>query len=363
MITVQTIIEHMQHLADPKLAYSWDNVGLLIGSRDKEVTRILVTLDITPNCVAYALQEKVDMIVSHHPLFIKPLYSITNPLHLQLIQHQIAIYCAHTNLDVVKNGVNYALAEKLGLINTQNLDTAIDVEYYHVAVYVLSSHLKELKQAVFDAGAGKIEQYEECGITYPVDGQYKPLEGSNPYLGTAMHLEHAEEIKFEFFVDSTKLNPVIAAMLKAHPYETPAYAIYALKQKSPNYSLGLIGELSEKCTLEQFSQQVKKKLNAPFLRVWSGRKGDMDAMIKKVAICGGSGGSLLGKVQGNADVFVSADFSYHQFLDSTIPIIDAGHFYTENPVLVKITNELSDLGITLLEFEQKAHEINKLQIR
>ena len=356
--TVSNIVSHLHKIANPGLAYDWDNVGLQIGNPDQEVEKILLTLDVTNNAVEKAINEKADLIISHHPIIYKPIKKITNSLYLRLIQNNISVYCAHTNLDVVKKGVNFPLAEKLGLNNLEFLSAETGAKLYHVAVYVPQDSMIEVAKAIFKAGAGTIDNYKNCLNDYEVSGQFKPMEGSNPILGEQDKLEKVVERKLEFFVDSFKLQKVISAMKKAHPYETPAYAVYPQERQSENYGLGLIGNLKNKLTLRNFAEKVKKNLGAPFVKLWLADK-KQESLIQKVAICGGSGSSLLSQVYERADVFVSSGFNYHTLLDSKIPLIDAGHFYTENPVLENLKKMLSDFDVEIIELKVDEHEIKK----
>jgi dinuclear metal center YbgI/SA1388 family protein len=358
IITVSNIVSHLHKIANPGLAYDWDNVGLQIGNPEQEVKKILLTLDVTNNAVEKAINEKADLIISHHPIIYKPIKKITNPLYLRLIQNNISVYCAHTNLDVVKKGVNFALAEKLGLINLEFLSTETGAKLYHVAVYVPQDSMIEIAKAIFEAGAGTIGNYKNCLNDYEVSGQFEPMEGSNPILGEQDKLEKVVERKLEFFVDSFNLQKVISAMKKVHPYETPAYVVYPQERQSENYGLGLIGNLKNKLTLRNFAEMVKKNLNAPFVKLWLADK-KQNTIISKVAICGGSGSSLLQEVYGRADVFVSSGFNYHTLLDSKISLIDAGHFYTENPVIENLEKILADFKVEIIHLKADEHEIRK----
>ena len=356
ILKVSDIIVHIHKIANPSLAYEWDNVGFQLGDGNAEVKKILLTLDVTENAINKAIKENVDLIISHHPFIFKPINKITNPIYLKLIKNDISVFCAHTNLDVIKKGVNSALAEKLELQNVEFLTTESGASVYQVAVYVPSASMVKVADAVFASGAGIIGNYSNCMNDYEVSGQFMPQEGSNPVLGSIDKLEKVVERKLEFFVDSFKLNKVIEAMKKAHPYETPAYSVNLQSKPNENYGLGMLGELKQEMILEDFAKTVKENLKAPFVKLWKAGK-SADIKVKKIAICGGSGTSLISKVYGKADVFVSADFTYHTVLDSRIPLIDAGHFYTENPVLKNLREMLSVFDIEILEFKPDEHEI------
>ncbi len=361
ILKVSDIVAHINKIANPALAYEWDNVGFQLGDANTEVKKILLTLDVTENAINKAINENADMIISHHPFIFKPVSKITNPLYLKLIKNDISVYCAHTNLDVIKKGVNFALAEKLGLSNLEFLSNESGSKLFQVAVYVPSDSMVKVADAVFASGAGTIGNYSKCMNDYEVSGQFMPEKGSNPILGSKDNLEKVVERKLEFFVDSINLPKVISAIKKVHPYETPAYAVYPQEKQSENFGLGLIGELKNEITLEDFAKTVKKNLHAPFIKLWKAGK-PAKTKVKKIAVCGGSGTSLISKVYGRADFFVSADFTYHTILDSRIPLIDAGHFYTENPVLENLREMLSEFDLEILELKAIEHEIKDLKI-
>ncbi len=356
-IKVNDIIAHLHKIADPKLAYDWDNAGFQLGDADQEVKKILLTLDVTKNAIEKAICENVDLIISHHPFIFRPMKKVTNPLFLKLIKNNISVLSAHTNLDVIKNGVNFALAKRIGLSNLTFISQDINAKLFQLAVYVPKSHSGQVKKAVM-RNAGKIGNYIDCLTEYEVEGQFRPEAKSKPTIGKREKLEKVSEQKLEFFVDSIHLQKVIAALKKAHPYETPVYAVFPQERASENFGLGLIGDLEENMTLTEFAKSVKQSLQAPFVKLWKAGKPD-DFQVSRIAICGGTGTSLVSKVYGNADVFVSADFTYHTIIDSKVPLIDAGHFYTENPVLANLKEMLSEFELEIIELTADEHEISE----
>jgi len=356
---VNEIVGYLNKFAQPALAYDWDNVGFQIGDANHSVKKILLTLDVTENAIDKALAENCDLIISHHPFIFRPLKKITNPLYLKLIKNDIAVYCAHTNLDLVQGGVNTILAEKLGLQNCRFISQDTASKSIQMAVYVPENAANQVAEAILKAGAGKIGNYSDCLNTLPVDGQFRPLAESKPYLGTPHKLEKVKEIKLEFFVESINLPNTIKAMQRSHPYETPVYALYPQKQ-SKNFGLGLIGDLAAPEMMSDFAQRVKRELAAPTLNLWPA-KYSTAKQISRVAVCGGSGSSLLPKLTGQADIFVSADFTYHTILESKLPLIDAGHFYTEYPVLQVLENLLKKFDCEIIRLTPAEHEISHLQ--
>jgi len=342
------IVKYMNSLADPGLAMDWDNVGLQIGLPENEVSKILLTLDVTDNAIEYAIDNEIDMIISHHPLIFRPLKKITDNRIIQLIQNDIAVFCAHTNLDVVKKGVNFALADKLQLENLKFLSPETGSELYQVAVYVPQNSMGQLANELFKQGAGIIGDYSHCLNDYEVNGQFKPEDGSDPFVGKKGKLEKVVERKLEFFFESFKLKDVIRTIKKFQPYETPVYTVILQKRENNNFGIGLIGELSRKRSIEKLAHDVKMKLGAPFVKLWMADK-DLNTDVKKVAICGGSGSSLIKQIYCKADIFISADFTYHTVLESRIPLIDAGHFYTEYPILESLRHNLSGFDLKIIE--------------
>ncbi len=360
MIIVADIAKKIHAFAPTALAYDWDNPGLQVGDYNQPVHKVVVALDVTRVTLDYAYETEADMIVSHHPLIFRKLKNVTDPFLVELIRNKIAVLSAHTNLDVTPSGVNHKLAERLGVKNVSYISTDTGASLFHVAVYVPLDYMEIVADAVFGAGAGRIGNYRGCGNEYRVQGRFEPLDGAKPTIGKVGRVQTVEEIKFEFFADSTNLNAAIQALRKAHPYEEPVYVVYPLNQQSSNYGLGLIGEIDDAMPLNEFAERVKDRLEAPFVRLWQAEK-EQDAPVKKVALCGGSGSSLLSRVTGRADVFVSGDFTYHTLLDSRMPIIDAGHFYTEYPALEILQNVLSDCEVPVTKMPLELHAGSKLR--
>ncbi len=354
-VRVSDLIKIIHDFAPPALACEWDNVGFLLGDASCEVKKILLCLDITPDCVDKAVDSGTNLIISHHPLIFKPLKKITNSLYLKLIKNDIAVISAHTNLDITKGGVNHRLADIFGLQNLEILSRDSGNSLFQIAVYTPDSAVDDISQAVFSAGAGQIGNYSHCCNFFPVKAQFRPLAGSNPSIGELNKNTAVDEIKLEFFADSFNLNKVIRSIHKSHPYETPVIAVYPLKQNSPDYGLGLIGVLPEAVSISDFAHKVKNSLNSPTLKVWLADKSP-DSMITRIAVCGGSGASLISDASNRADLFLSGEFGYHSMLDSPIPLIEAGHFHTEFPVLHVLKKLLSTLDLQIDILPPDQHE-------
>ena len=325
-ITTSTLIKIIHDCAPPALAYDWDNVGFLLGDASTEINNVLLCLDITDRVVDEAIRIGANLIISHHPLIFKPIKKITNPLYIKLIKNNISVISAHTNLDIAPGGVNSQLAELFELTELQSLSTSIGSELYQVSVYILPSNQEILSQALIKNGARNLHYYPT-----------------------------PEEIKLEFFCDSFKLNKVIAAIHKNHPSPDPVYAVNPQNRENDVYGMGLIGILPEPLTISDFAHKVKDVLSSPFVRVWLANK-KPDTLIQKIAVCGGSGSSMISSASNRADVYLSGEFGYHSRLDSPIPLIEAGHFHTEFPVLKYLKKLLDSADVPAQIFPIASHE-------
>ncbi len=357
-IIVQDILDIMQKAAPEGLAMQWDNPGLQVGERSWKVKKILLTLDVTHGAVEKAIREKVDCIISHHPLIFKPLKSLTNETLLSLAWHRIAVYSSHTNLDIAPHGVNHALAEKIGLTDLEYITNETGSEWLHVTVFVPLTHAVRVRQVIAEAGGGLIGNYDQCASENQVEGHFRPLEGSDPSLGEYGKLQRVDEMKIQFFCENFRLDHVLQMIKSIHFYETPVYYAHPVKMENPAYGLGLIGKIPIMKSLKSFSLEVKEKLGCPKVNLWLADK-KITEKVKTIAVCGGAGGSLLRQLIGRADAFITGDINYHAMLESGIPIIDAGHFWTEYPVLAYLEEILKPCSIEIVKFTVKEHEISK----
>jgi dinuclear metal center YbgI/SA1388 family protein len=360
-IFVKDIVKILDTFAPKGLAMKWDNVGLQLGSPEWKVKKVLLSLDVTPNAIDKAIATGCSMIVAHHPMIFKPVKSLTNPLHLKLIENRIAVYCAHTNLDTIQGGVNTKLAETLGLKNIRFLSHETGAEWKYVKVFVPHDNVEEMIVELGKVGAGIIGNYNNCFNYHNVAGRFTPNEYANPSVGNVTTDNIIDEVELQFYVDSFYLPKVIKAIHKYHPYETPSFVVLNAERENSAYGLGVIADLEEPMKLDKFAKHVKTALKAPSVKCWPG-KYSFKKEIKTVALCGGSGSSVLRKALGVADVFVSGDFTYHTVLDSRMPLIDAGHIYTENPILDVLQEKLAVLDIKFDRLTSDEHEISKLKV-
>ena len=352
-VNSKKIIKLMNEIAPEHLAENWDNVGLLVGNEDSEVDRVMVALEVTEAVLEEAISENIDLIICHHPLLFKPLKKITDKdpigkMVRKLIKNDINLYVAHTNLDIAEGGTNDYIAELLDLTMVRGLDKTGSSKYTKVAVYVPLENLESVRKAMADAGAGKIGTYSDCSFVSEGRGMFKPLEGSNPHIGETGELEAVREAKHEVIVDKNSLGRVIEKMLKAHPYEVPAYDVWELDNEIESFHLGRIGLAEGKHTLKSFAELVKDRLKVDTLRF----AGDPDKRIRKVAICTGAGSDYIKTAaQKGCDVMVTGDLKYHEAqtaLQMNIAVIDAGHYETEQIFVSRLSEKLK----SAIEFKE-----------
>jgi dinuclear metal center YbgI/SA1388 family protein len=329
-INGQALIQHFESWSPKSLAVEGDKNGLMIGTLNKPITKVMIALDVLEEVIDEAIEGEVDLIVAHHPLLFRPLKKIDiktphGRIVAKAIKHDITIYAAHTNLDVANGGVNDMMAQALRLRNVEVLSTTQVCSLKKVVVFVPETHSKQVREAMSAAGAGHIGNYSHCTFNSTGQGTFMPEEGTNPFIGQQGDLEFVDEIKIETIVPNYLQNKVIQAIMKAHPYEEPAYDVYPLDNKGEVLGLGRIGKLEQSMTLADFAKQVKQAFDVQGARV----VGDLTAEVRKVAVLGGDGNKYMkDAIFKGADVIVTGDVYYHVAHDAMMEglhIIDPGH--------------------------------------
>lgn len=329
---VKDIVGLIEDHAPVGIQEGFDNSGLLCGEMDQEISGMLICLDITEEVIDEAIDNNIQLIVSHHPLILKGIKNLVpngmvNRILIKAIRKDIAIYSAHTNLDKVIPGVSSALADQLGLQNQRILAPDND-SLFKLVSFIPHNSLDKVSAAVFLAGAGRIGNYESCSFQTSGEGTFKPLPGSDPYTGEHGKLQKESEIRFEAVVPEYLRSKVVKALRDSHPYEEVAYDLIALENPNPYQGLGIVGDLPEPMDEISFLKMMKRNLNLDCIR----HSELIGESVSRVAVCGGSGSEYLryAKLSG-AEVFVSGDFKYHQFFDAEkqILITDIGHFESE----------------------------------
>ena len=332
MTVLKELTTFLESIAPLGLQESYDNAGLITGDLNSGINSVLITLDVTESVVEEAIQKNAQLIVAHHPIIFSGLKKITGKNYVErtiikAIKNDIAIYAAHTNLDSVDSGVNHKICEKLGLENCKILEPATQ-QLKKLVTFIPVEHLDKVREAVFNAGAGNIGNYDNCGFTAKGWGSFRGNEKTNPFVGEKGEIHAEKEIRFETIFPGYLQGKIIGSLLKAHPYEEVAYDIYPLENKFDKFGMGMVGSFTKPIAETEFLNQLKKTFNTGLIKHTS----LLNKQVQKVAVCGGSGSFLLNAaIAAGADFFVSGDFKYHQFFDAEdkIVIADIGHFESE----------------------------------
>lgn len=353
---VKDLTNYLESFAPLSYQEGYDNSGLIVGNPEKPISKALISLDCTEAIVDEAIANNCDIIISHHPIVFKGLKKFNGSNYVErvvikAIEHKIAIYAIHTNLDSVLEGVNAKICEKIGLSNCKVLAPKEGI-LKKLSFYVPSLQAEDVRKAVFEAGAGNIGNYSNCSFSVDGMGSFKANEFANPYVGQKNETHLEKEVKVEVIYPSFIENKIVNALLSAHPYESVAYDLYQLSNKNEGVGSGMVGEIPEEMDAIDFLKQLKNKMQLQVIR----HTEILPKKIKRVAVCGGSGSFLLkNAIQAKADVFITADFKYHEFFDAEgkLIIADIGHFeseqFTQDLLLDIITKKFPNFAIRLTE--------------
>lgn len=332
MATIKEITNYLETIAPLSLQESYDNCGLIVGNASAKVKGITICLDSTEEVILEAKKNGHNLVIAHHPIVFSGLKKFNAKNYVEravmtAIKYDIAIYAAHTNMDNVLSGVNKMIAEKLGLVNLKILSPKREL-LRKLAVYCPKEHADKVRKALFENGAGSIGNYDECSFNVNGEGTFRPGPGTDPFIGQKGESTIVNEVKIEVIYEAYKERSILNAMFMSHPYEEVAYDIYSLQNRLSSIGSGIIGELPEKMDELSFLKLVKKRMKAGVIKYTPllGRK------VERVALCGGSGSFLLNDaLNADAQVFITADYKYHQFFDADgkIIIADIGHFESE----------------------------------
>lgn len=353
---IKEVISVLETMAPLAYAEDFDNVGLLVGNQEEKASGILVCHDALENVIDEAVSKNCNLVVCFHPILFSGLKKITGKNYveravLKAIKNDIAIYAVHTALDNHKNGVNKIFCDALGLKNTKIL---VPKENFiqKLVTYTIPENHQKLRNALFDAGAGNIGNYENCSFNTQGIGSYQGNENSNPEIGERGEFIENTEIKIEVTFEKYLQNKILKALFSNHVYEEVAYEIYDLQNSHQNIGLGMVGELETEMPEKEFLEFVKSKMKADGIR----HSEYLGKAIKKVAVLGGSGSFAIKKaIQAGADVFLTADLKYHQFYESENQLLlaDIGHYeserYTKNYIVDYLTKKIPNFAIILSE--------------
>lgn len=362
MAYVQEILDALDRVAPSRLAFSWDKIGLQVGSRDTLVERAVVSLDRSRGAILYAVEENAQLLLTHHPLIFDPLPSVTADTYegraiQTLMFYGISHVSAHTNWDAATGGINDTLASLLGLTDVRSFGSSAGADELKLVVFAPTDSADSIVDACAQAGAGAIGNYRRCAFLGQGQGTYEAGPDANPAIGNAGERSTVEEARIEMVCHSSLVNPVVRALRSAHPYEEPAFDLIPLKT-GYGQAMGRIGALAEPLSLQEFAARVDSTLGTRS-QAW----GRPEKHIQNVAVVGGAADGEWQKAKSaGADVLVTGEVKQHVALeaaDSGFAILASGHYATEHPgcssLRDRMAEEVPDVEWSLFEPEPGYH--------
>lgn len=334
VVTVKDIMFYMDQLAPPHLAESWDPIGLSFGTKDKEVKKVLVALDVDHHTIQEAKDKEVDLLVTHHPAIFGSLKTLNGEdarrrEYIDLLKSDIAVFSAHTNLDAAQNGLNDWLADAIGIKKESREIVSVNAQtgYKKIAVYVPHDSADKVRLALHKTGAGEVGDYKHVSYTMEGHGRFTPEEGANPTEGEIGKEKQMDEQRIEMMVKDKDVYKALEAIYQSHPYEEPVFDLYTLEHQKDHYGFGRVGQVNEPMTIKEMIG-----LLSPLLAVDGMRFGTNQPNLthERIAIFGGSGEKYYkDALNKGATLFITGDISYHgaqDMLRDGLSFIDAGHY-------------------------------------
>lgn len=352
MPTIADIIAFLEEFAPPTLAADWDNVGLLLGNRADQAERVMTCLTVTDEVVAEASTERVQLLVSHHPILFRPVQRITaddpeGRRLLTLARAGVAVYSPHTSFDNCRGGINDMLAQRLGLSDVVPLRDVAGARQCKIVVFVPESDLERVADAMFAAGAGHIGEYSQCSFRLAGTGTFFGSEAANPTIGEKGRREQVSEYRLEAICPEALVDPVVSAMRRAHSYEEPAYDVVPLRPAKGPGGLGRMGRLARPASLKELADLVKTQLKSSHVHL----VGDPGRMVERLAIaCGAAAEFLADAVQARADTFLTGEMRFHDMLaaqSQNMAIVLPGHYATERCGIEELADILQKRFVSL----------------
>jgi dinuclear metal center YbgI/SA1388 family protein len=360
---IREVIATLETLAPCFLQESYDNSGLLMGSAEWECTGILLCLDSTEAVVQEAIEKNCNLVIAHHPIIFAGIKKLSGNSYVEksiitALKNDIAIFAIHTNLDNVIAGVNGRMADLLGLTNRKILQPK-NKQLKKLSVFVPAAHAENVRSAIFAAGAGNVGNYSECSFNSAGEGTFKPGEGADPFTGNIGERHIEPEVKVEVIFQPWHQSAVLHAMHQSHPYEEVAYDIILLDNELDSIGSGLVGELENAIPESDFLHFLKKSFDLHVIKhtVLTGK------MVRKIAICGGSGSFLIkSAIASGADFYITGDIKYHEYFDAEgkLVIADIGHYESEQNTIGLLFDTLKQKYTTfaVLKTEINTNPVN-----
>jgi dinuclear metal center YbgI/SA1388 family protein len=350
---VRDVVAAMDEWFPPGRAERWDAVGLVCGDPDDAVNSVHLAVDCVPGTVREAVVGGPALLITHHPLLLGGVTAVAadtpkGALVHALIRSGSSLFVAHTNADAARPGVSDALAARLGLSDLVALEPIEEEPLHKLVAFVPVDRAAAMVDALADAGAGHLGRYDRCAWTGTGVGTFRPGATAAPAIGEPGRVEEVTEARVEMVFEPRLLNDVVAALRAAHPYEEPAFDVYARVPLPSGGGTGRVGQLRSPITLGEFVSVAAAALPAT---VWGVRgAGNPQARVRTVAVCGGSGGPFIEAARrAGADVYLSADLKHHAALEAVterdaggMGLVDVAHWASEAPWLDAVAHALRD---------------------
>ncbi|MEP1095634.1 MAG: Nif3-like dinuclear metal center hexameric protein [Cyclobacteriaceae bacterium] len=358
LMQIKDITNFLENWAPPSLQESYDNSGLIIGDSTETASGAVITLDVTEAVIDEAIATKSNLIIAHHPLIFSGVKRIGTTYWIdkcirKAIKNDINIYAIHTNLDNVRTGVNARIADRIGLRDQRILKPKSST-LQKLTVFVPTVNREKLLTALFEAGAGEVGNYDHCSFQISGEGTFRPNDQANPVIGSRGVDEVAQETRIEVIIPTYKKASILSAMRQHHPYEEVAYYLSDLSNQNQGIGSGMIGNLDPGMTSGDFLGHLKSSMDLKVLK----HTKLVNDKINRVALCGGSGRFLLETaIAAGADIFISADFKYHDFFEANDEIIitDIGHYesevFTKELIYERLTKNFAKFAFRLSEVD------------
>lgn len=316
MATLREVVDLLDRWYPPATAESWDAVGLVCGDPAAGVRKVALAVDPTLAVAREALAWGADLLVVHHPLFLTPVHGVAATTAKGQVLHELAtggcaLLTAHTNADQARGGVSEALAHALGLRDLAPIVPAPGPRLDKLVTFVPREAADAVRAALAGAGAGAVGDYDSCSFSTSGEGRFRPLAGADPAIGRVGGLEVVDEVRIEAVLPRGRRTAVVRALLDVHPYEEVAFDVTEVADPgTATAGTGRVGTL-EPMSLRDFAERVAGALpqTAHGVRV----AGDHARVVRRVAVCGGSGDFLLDGLAGSdADVYLTSDLRHHR---------------------------------------------------
>lgn len=349
LVNSNKIMKLINRIAPEYLVEDWDNSGFLLGNLNKVVEKIMLTLDIDDKVVQEAIDQNVDLIITHHPILFEKASRIISEdsqgaMIIKLIKSDINVIAAHSNLDNAPNGIADSFAKKVGIVEDSilNLYPLIEKEYCKLIFYIPEEIREDVLEVIERNNAGFYKGYAACTFSSFGTGTFRPLSGSSPNIGTQGKLEHVEEVRIETIVEKHSVDELIEEIKRVHPYELPAYDVFRMENSIEQFSAGKIGMIESPTTLNDYALKLKEEFKLSHIKCVEGK-----GRVSKVAVCPGAGIDFIEQAyRDGADTFISGDIKHHDALDYSMKgmnIIDIGHFESEHFYLKELKRKLDGM--------------------